>query len=254
MNQVDVLPQLIGMSQALGKPENDYVILAEGNTSARAGERSFWVKASGFHLNQIAVEGFVEVLFEPVLALLNAGAGAAGQDISQTLLAARLDPHQQARPSIEAAMHASIYALCGANFIGHTHPTAVNALLCAQDAEEIVKGRLFPDHIVFCGAVPAFIPYVEPGLPLALLVKQALEAHLDRYGAAPKTIFMQNHGLIALAKTAAEVESITAMTVKSCRVLQGTAAFGGPRFLNDADIQRIDSHPSELFRRKQAGF
>lgn len=241
------------MSGTLGAPDNDYVILAEGNTSARAGEQSFWVKASGFPLHQIPPEGFVMVLSEPVLALLTAGS-QAGQDISQTLLAARVNPDQKARPSIEAAMHASIYALCGANFIGHTHPTAVNALLCARDAENIVKGRLFPDHIVFCGAVPVFIPYVEPGLPLALLVKQALEAHLDQYGAAPKTIFMQNHGLIALAKTAAEVESITAMTVKSCRVLLGTAAFGGPRFLSDEDIQRIDTHPGELFRRKQAGF
>lgn len=241
------------MSRTLGAPDNDYVILAEGNTSARAGEQSFWVKASGFPLHQIPPEGFVMVLSEPVLALLTAGS-QAGQDISQTLLAARVNPDQKARPSIEAAMHASIYALCGANFIGHTHPTAVNALLCARDAENIVKGRLFPDHIVFCGAVPVFIPYVEPGLPLALLVKQALEAHLDQYGAAPKTIFMQNHGLIALAKTAAEVESITAMTVKSCRVLLGTAAFGGPRFLSDEDIQRIDTHPGELFRRKQAGF
>jgi rhamnose utilization protein RhaD (predicted bifunctional aldolase and dehydrogenase) len=254
MDHPEVLTQLIGMSQTLGKPENDYVIMAEGNTSARVGEDRFWVKASGFALHQIAAEGFVEVLSQPVLALLSANQGAGGQDISQTLLAARVNPDQKARPSIEAAMHASIYALCGANFIGHTHPTAVNALLCARDAEKVVMGRLFPDQIVFCGAVPVFIPYVEPGLPLALLVKQALETHLDRYGAAPKTIFMQNHGLIALARSAAEVESITAMTVKSCRVLLGTAAFGGPRFLSDEDIQGIDTHPSELFRRKQAGF
>ena len=129
-------------------------------------------------------------------------------------------------------MHASIYALCEANFIGHTHPTAVNAVLCARDAENVVKGRLFPDHVVFCGAAPAFVPYVEFGLPLARQVKQTLEAHLDRYGVAPKTIFLQNHGLIALAKTAAEVESITAMAVKSCRVLLGTASFWRPAFLH----------------------
>ena len=37
---------------------------------------------------------------------------------------------------------------------------------------------------------------------------------------------MENHGLIALGKTAGEVESITAMCVKACRVLQGAAALG----------------------------
>jgi rhamnose utilization protein RhaD (predicted bifunctional aldolase and dehydrogenase) len=254
MSQFDTFDQLVAMSRALGVPERDYVILAEGNTSARAGEGTFWIKASGFQLPGIQPEGFVEVYSGPILELLEAGLTAGGQDVSRALAEARVDPNQKARPSIEAAMHASIYALCEADFIGHTHPTAVNAVLCARDAEEVIKGRLFPDHVVFCGAVPAFVPYVEFGLPLARQVKQTLEAHLDRYGVAPKTIFLQNHGLIALAKTAAEVESITAMTVKSCRVLLGTAAFGGPRFFTQEEIQSIDTHPSELFRRKQAGF
>ena len=254
MSSFEILDQVVAMSQALGEPERDFVILAEGNTSARAGEASFWVKASGFHLHRIAPEGFVEVNFGPIMALLDQAGEDSSADISQALLAARVDPALKTRPSIEAAMHAVIYALCGANFIGHTHPTAVNAVLCSEGWEEALRGRMFPDQIVFCGANPAFIPYVEPGLPLARLVRSTLEAHLDRYGAAPKTIFLQNHGLIALAKTAAEVETITAMTVKSCKVLLGTAAFGGPHFLSADDIQRIDTHPSELFRRQQAGF
>jgi rhamnose utilization protein RhaD (predicted bifunctional aldolase and dehydrogenase) len=151
-------------------------------------------------------------------------------------------------------MHAVIYDLTGANFVGHTHPTAVNSILCSQGYREALSGRLFPDHIVFCGSVPAFVPYIEFGLPLAQAVHDALQSYLDEHGRPPKTIFLQNHGLIALAQTAAEVESITAMTVKSARVLLGTAAFGGPRFLTQEDIDRIDTHPSELYRRKQAGF
>lgn len=254
MSQQDVLEPLVAMSRALGDPQRDYVILAEGNTSARAGEDRFWVKASGFALHQIHGEGFVELYMASILALLETGKAMNSGDVSQALAAARVDPNQKARPSIEAAMHASIFALCDANFIGHTHPTAVNAVLCARDVENVVRGRLFPDHIVFCGAAPAFIPYVEPGLPLALLVRRTLEEHLDRYGMPPKTIFLQNHGLIALAKTAAEVESITAMAVKGCRILLGTAAFGGPQFLSETDIKRIDTHPSEQFRRRQAGF
>ncbi|MBI2939910.1 MAG: hypothetical protein HYY04_05675 [Chloroflexi bacterium] len=48
-----VLERLLGMSPDLGKPENDYVILAEGNTSARIDSATFWVKASGARLHQI---------------------------------------------------------------------------------------------------------------------------------------------------------------------------------------------------------
>jgi len=249
----DVLLKLIEMSRGLGLPERDYVILGEGNTSARAGDAGFWIKASGFHLHNIPENGFVELCFEPVLDLINRE-GVADADFTRQLEEAKVDPSVKVRPSVEATMHAVIYHLCGADFIGHTHPTAVNALLCSADGPQLLKGRLFPDHIVFCGRVPLIIPYVEPGLPLARYIKHALEEHLDQYGEAPKTIFMQNHGLIALGKTASEVESITAMTVKASRVLQGAAALGGVRYMTQADVDRIHTHPSELYRRKQAGF
>jgi rhamnose utilization protein RhaD (predicted bifunctional aldolase and dehydrogenase) len=253
MSSSDVLSKLVEMSRSLGQPERDFVILGEGNTSARAGEGSFWVKASGFSLHTIPENGFVELCFEPVLGLIDRGA-VADADFTGQLEKAKVDPGVRVRPSVEATMHAIIYHLCGADFIGHTHPTAVNAILCSADGPDLLRGRLFPDHIVFCGRVPVVIPYVEPGLPLARAIKHALEDHLDQYGEAPKTIFMQNHGLIALAKTAGEVESITAMCVKACRVLQGAAALGGVRFMTQADVDRIHTHPSELYRRQQAGF
>ena len=247
-----VFEQLVSMSRGLGMPERDFVILGEGNTSARTADGTIWIKASGFSLNQIGPDGFVELNLAAVLEML--GREGSGLDVSQALLATRVDPAAKARPSVEATMHAVIYDLTGANFVGHTHPTAVNSILCSQGYREALTGRLFPDHIVFCGAVPAFVPYIEFGLPLARAVHDALQGYLDEHGRPPKTIFLQNHGLIALAQTAAEVESITAMTVKSARVLLGTAAFGGPRFLTQDDIDRIDTHPSELYRRKQAGF
>jgi rhamnose utilization protein RhaD (predicted bifunctional aldolase and dehydrogenase) len=252
MGKQDVLDQLVSMSCALGMPERDCVILGEGNTSARVDEKSYYVKASGFQLNGIQGQGFVELCFEPVLDMLDRQ-NLDDAETNRLLAAAKMDPSVQVRPSIEAPMHAVIFDVGGAGFIGHTHPTAVNAILCAQNGPELLHGRLFPDHIVFCGAAPAYIPYVEPGLPLARAVRRTLEEYLDAHGTAPKTIFMQNHGLIAVGRTAVEVDSITAMCVKSCRVLQATAAFGGPHFMSDEDVRVIYKHPGELYRRKQAG-
>ncbi|RPJ50594.1 MAG: class II aldolase [Chloroflexi bacterium] len=259
MGKEEILAQLVEMSRALGLPERDFVMLAEGNTSALVGEDRYLVKASGFHLHGIQPEGFVELYLEPVLDLVkraDSGVDHVGDEaeVSRQLAAARVDAGVQLRPSFEATLHAIIYALSGAAFIGHTHPTAVNAVLCARDCQQVLEGRLFPDHIVYCGKVPAFVPYIEPGLPLAKLVAHILEKHLDAYGEAPKTIFLQNHGLIVLGKSPSEVESITAMTVKSCRVLLGTAAFGGPRFLTEEDVARIHTHPGEQYRRRLAGF
>ena len=42
----NILDQLITMSNNLGDPANDYVILGEGNSSAKVDEQTFWVKAA----------------------------------------------------------------------------------------------------------------------------------------------------------------------------------------------------------------
>ena len=118
------------------------------------------------------------------------------------------------------------------NFVGHTHPTAVNAILCSQKAEEAIAGRLFPDEIVYCGPAPVYIPYTDPGVPLARAVRDAIDRYLDEYRETPKVILMQNHGLFALGKTASEVENITAMYVKTARVILGAYALGGPHFMS----------------------
>ena len=151
---------------------------------------------------------------------------------------------------METTFHALALTLGEANFVGHTHPTAVNSILCSQKAEEAIAGRLFPDEIVVCGPGPAYVPYTDPGLPLAQAIKGAIVRYQDENGRSPKVILMQNHGLIALGKTADEVLRITAMYVKTARIILGTYALGGPKFLTNADVARIDSRPDEHYRRK----
>ena len=64
MSTKGILEQLVELSNNLGQPEYDYVILGEGNTSGRADEQTFWVKASGTELRTITTSGFVQVSFE----------------------------------------------------------------------------------------------------------------------------------------------------------------------------------------------
>ena len=61
MDTSGILTQLSAMSRTLGLPEHDCVILGEGNTSARVGESSYWIKASGQQLHRIEASGFVEL-------------------------------------------------------------------------------------------------------------------------------------------------------------------------------------------------
>jgi len=243
-----VLDELVDMSRRLGDPSKDYVILGEGNTSARADDQSFWVKASGARMAQITRHNFVRMRFEPILATLE-GPALSDDELKERLGAARADPGVRAWPSVETILHALLLSRGGATFVAHTHPTTVNAILCSRKAKEAFSGRLFPDEIVVCGEAPLFVPYIDPGLPLAKAVDRALQKYIDAYGHPPKVILMQNHGLIALGVSAREVESITAMAVKTARVLLGTYALGGPNFLSLEAVERIHTRPDEERRR-----
>jgi rhamnose utilization protein RhaD (predicted bifunctional aldolase and dehydrogenase) len=248
----DVLSQLVTMTRRLGEPALDYAILGEGNTSALADGEHFWVKASGVEMRTIEPGGFVRVRFDRVLSMLQSE--SLGDDqVKAGLDAAKADPGVTARPSVETVLHALALQMPGIGFVGHTHPTAVNSLLCAQQVEQAIAGRLFPDEIVYCGPAPVYIPYTDPGLPLARRVRAEIDRYLAEYRETPKVILMQNHGLIALGRTALEVENITAMAVKAARVLLGTFALGGPHFLPPAAVKRIHTRPDELYRRKEWG-
>jgi len=249
VNSDDVLERLVALSRHLAEPERDYAILAEGNTAARIDEETFWVKASGFRMASIDATGFVALRLAPLTVLLR-GERLSDAELEARVAAARVDPAATLRPSVEALLHAAALTAGGARYVGHTHPTAVNAILCARQAEEAVLGRLFPDEIVVCGPAPVFVPYVDPGLPLAYEVRRRILAYVEAYGETPKVILMQNHGLVALGRDPEEVEAITAMAVKTARVLLGTYALGGPHPLSAEAVSRVHTRPDELYRRQ----
>lgn len=248
MSDSNVLSTLITLSHELGNPKNDYSIIAEGNTSTLIDKEKFWVKGSGQTMGTVDESGFVAMCFEPILALLD-GPNLVEKDLKAAFNAAKADPSVTTRPSIEVALHALLLTLGGAQWVGHTHPTAWNGILCSVNAEKLSHGRLFPDQVVVCGPAPCFVKYTDPGLPLAREVRTQVAKYIDAYGMTPKEIFMQNHGFIALGQSPLEVERITAMSVKAARILAGTLVAGGPNFMDEADISHLWTRPDEIERR-----
>ncbi|UCH33189.1 MAG: class II aldolase/adducin family protein [Armatimonadota bacterium] len=248
-DEQSIVHQLVAMSRALGDPECDYVILGEGNTSARVDDDRMYVKASGVSLCGIAEDGFVGVRRGKVIEMLDAGDLTDAQ-VAQGLREAMVDAALPRRPSVETLLHAYLLGLEGVNFIGHTHPTAVNAVLCSKEGKEAIGGRIYPDEIVVCGVAPVFVDYVDPGVPLARAVREHTQRYIEEYGCRPQSILLQNHGLIALGATATQVEAITATWVKTARIIIGATAFGGPRFLSRENVARIYTRPDEHYRRR----
>ncbi|MCE5198563.1 MAG: class II aldolase/adducin family protein [Armatimonadota bacterium] len=248
-NKEQTMQQLIAMSHWLGEESRGFAILGEGNTSGKIGDDSFYVKASGAQLSNISERGIVEVSFSKVLDMLD-GPALTDAEIKARLKAATLNNDGGPAPSIETLFHAYLLSLPGVNFIGHTHPISVNSITCSSGWKQFTSGRLFPDEIVCCGIAPVYIDYTDPGVTLARTIKESVESYVKQYGERPKSVLMQNHGLIAVGGTVSEVQSITAMWDKTAKVLAGTFQFGGPNYMTAEAVDRIYTRPDELDRKK----
>jgi len=243
----DVLDELIALSVELGRPANDYAVLGEGNTSARADDEAFWVKASGTQLATAGRASFVKVRFAPILAALDRQ--QMNDEAVKQVLKSSTDSGNRA-PSIETFLHAMCLQLDGVRFVGHTHPTVAVGLLSGRQSREVFAGSLFPDQIVVLGPALAYVPYTDPGLPLAHAVRRTIQDFQAEHRRVPTVVLMENHGVIVLGNTVQEVLNGTCMLVKTCRILVASLAAGGPRFLSPTQVSRIDQRPDELARRK----
>jgi rhamnose utilization protein RhaD (predicted bifunctional aldolase and dehydrogenase) len=95
------------------------------------------------------------------------------------------------------------------------------------------------------------VPYVDPGLPLARAIKASVAEFHHQHGMIPKTIWLQNHGLICPAKSVRDVESATYMSAKAARAWLGALSSGRPIVpMSQAAIDRIHTRPDEHFRQK----
>ena len=239
---------LLALCHRIGDPALDLVIAAEGNISARSGAGTFTIKASGCSLHTMGEDRLVEVRSEVLLALLD----APEVDDERTAAAyrdARVD-QSAPMPSVEAILHAVLYERTDARVIVHTHPTAVNALLCSVSAPLLVAGPLFPDQVVVLGPHQLLVPYVDPGVNLARAVGDALDAFIGFHGMPPRVVYLANHGMFVLASTPDEATHITLMAVKAARILAGAIAAGGPVLLPQAQVARIENRRDEHYRRR----
>ena len=248
----DALRTLLDLSHQLGREERKLAILGEGNVSVRLSSETFLVKASGSNLATISESGVSGCRFSDLLPLLKKSQ-VTDAAVDDALFAARVDPAAK-KPSVEAVFHAYLLTLPGVNFVGHTHPVAVNQLLCSKLARVFAKRRIFPDEVVCCGPESVFVSYADPGVKLAQAIQRAVVAFSKRLARVPRMILLESHGMIALGPTPTAVLATTLMAVKAAEIFWGAAAIaGGPRFLTSAQVERIAGRPDEHYRQKALG-
>ena len=181
-----------------------------GNSSGKA-DGVLYIKPSGVSLATLAPSSLMALTMQPLLDVVDGTSAASlpgSEEVLRMGMAARLDPADHRRPSVELVFH----ALLPERIVIHTHPTTVNALTCAARGPELAA-ELFGDDALW-------IPYTNPGLPLARRIADERRGHEQRTGRRPPpVILLQNHGLIVAGSGTQEIIERSASVVAAIREL-----------------------------------
>ncbi len=167
------LTSLVKLSAQIGRDLN-LVQAGGGNTSIKDDE-TLWIKASGKWM----VNAEEEDMFVPVpMADINRNLETSNERFPEysTSSGALL------RPSVETTMH----AVLPHRVVIHVHSVATIAWAAQADAESSVGARM-------SGLRWVWIPYIHPGVPLALRIRESLAL-------APDILILGNHGLVVGAE------------------------------------------------------
>jgi rhamnose utilization protein RhaD (predicted bifunctional aldolase and dehydrogenase)/NAD(P)-dependent dehydrogenase (short-subunit alcohol dehydrogenase family) len=219
---VDTLAELIALAQRFGR-DPQFSRGGGGNASAKA-DGVLYIKPSGVALATLEADDLIPLDIERLLALLegdhnaDGGADAHGDPVLRAARSARLGEAGGRRPSVELLFH----ALLPGRFVLHTHPVLLNAVTCAAGGAALAE-RLFGDRAVW-------VPYADPGLPLARAIAEMRRALGERTGLpAPAIVLMQNHGVVVTADTAAEIGELYVWLVSIVQAaVDGAAAIPDP--------------------------
>ncbi|HPN83761.1 MAG TPA: SDR family NAD(P)-dependent oxidoreductase [Victivallales bacterium] len=192
------LSELVKLSNFYGK-NKDFVIGGGGNSSFK--DKNFiYVKASGFDMGEISEDGFVK-MSRPLIDEMSkkdypSDPAQRERLVLQDMMKCCVDNDRGLRPSVEAPLH----HLIAYDFVMHTHPTWINAVLCGNDFEIAAK-RFFPSDVL-C------VDYVDPGYTLFKSLSERVAFYRKKNRREPKIILIRNHGIFVGADSPREIKSV----------------------------------------------
>ncbi len=203
---MDPLDALVEISRYYGQ-DPAYVLAGGGNTSYKDSEK-IWIKASGISLANIRKEDFV-VLSRERLAVIGTRTYSPDPVTREAQVKSDLNQAVTGNTTLRPSVETSLHNLISSAYIVHTHPTVINALMCANDAAREVEERF--------GKLALFIEYTDPGYTLFKVLQSRIRAFEEKFAAPPELIFLQNHGIFVGGDTPQEIMEIYAAAEAAIR-------------------------------------
>ena len=192
---MEILRTITVLSHEFGTA--DYVQAGGGNTSCKT-KTMLRVKPSGTTLLGLSMEAFIAMDRAKLDRLYDVAppeSSAEREELVKNMMAEAVMPDTPGRASVEAPLHNAL----SARYVVHTHPATVNGLTCSLGGRA-AAAHLFPDAL--------WVPYVDPGYTLCMVVRQAVQDYKAAHGEEPKLLFLENHGVFVCADTPEEIRAI----------------------------------------------
>ncbi len=190
---------------------------AGGNVSARDG-RLIWIKPSGIAMEELA-----------------------GPDLCAVDLASGRRVEGRFKPSSELPMHLGIYrARPDIVAVFHTHSPWASGVISSG----IEFKPMFPEVINDLGATIT--------LPYLLTSTQALADAVAAAAMAHETIFLKNHGVVALGRSLRQAYYRCGVVEDAARSFVAASIVGRPEFLTEAQIAELKQLDAAAHRTRMA--
>lgn len=158
-------------------------------------------------------------------------------------------PTEDAAVSISAASAAPrirmAYSDEGIAFVRFSSNKTVLAFAESDEAFDVLRQPLSPDHIVYCKAEPLFLEKTD-----SESVKSAFEEFVSRRGFKPKIVFVKNLGMFAVGSTYKEAATAEAVWRDAMTVTTLASNFGGVRHMAPRLADFIINWEVESYRAK----
>jgi rhamnose utilization protein RhaD (predicted bifunctional aldolase and dehydrogenase) len=186
-----------------------------GNTSVKTEDsRYMYIKASGTALKDMnQKEGWRRLRLDLARSVVKDKSLAEMEPqrrepevVNRLLLACDDKIQTEARPSVEAHLHAWLDKC-----VIHLHPSAAGAYHNAKNGKQQLE-KLFKNE----SPPPLWVPYTDPGYMLAKRIARLVELYQSQFGKSPEILFLHKHGLFITAKTAEGALQLVRRVIKRC--------------------------------------
>jgi rhamnose utilization protein RhaD (predicted bifunctional aldolase and dehydrogenase)/NAD(P)-dependent dehydrogenase (short-subunit alcohol dehydrogenase family) len=232
---VSLVQELISVANAFGA-DPEYSRAGGGNASVKV-DGVLWIKPSGVPLATLTAADLVGLRNDVLLAALAPEEPVEGDPVQAAAAKALVNAPLGRRPSVEILFH----ALIPDALVLHTHPLVANALTCNADAEALAA-RLLGDEAVF-------VPYTDPGVPLARRIAEVRDAYTARTGRpAPGITLLGNHGIIVSGDSAEELTERAERLTAAIAAAIAAAAAPSVASADATDVARVVSAVAPTLR------